>query len=58
MDPKEMNSDWVGERVAVPNVDDIKSKIADGIKTLACVVLLQKTQIGKCLNGGTGLVCL
>ena len=23
-DPKEMNSGWVGERVAVPHVDDIK----------------------------------
>ena len=29
VDPKQMNSDWVGERVAVPNVDDIKSKIAE-----------------------------
>ena len=28
VDPREMNSDWVGERVAVPNVNDIKSKIA------------------------------
>ena len=28
IDPKQMNSDWVGERVAVPNVDIIKSKIA------------------------------
>ena len=28
VDPREMNSDWVGERVAVPDVDVIKSKIA------------------------------
>ena len=28
VDPREMNSDWVGEHVAVPNVDVIKSKIA------------------------------
>ena len=27
VDPKEMNSDWVGERVAVPDVEEIKSKI-------------------------------
>ena len=28
VDPREMNSVWVGERVAVPNVKQIKSKIA------------------------------
>ena len=28
VDPREMNSDWVGERVAVPDADVIKSKIA------------------------------
>ena len=28
VDPHEMNSVWVGERVAVPNVKQIKSKIA------------------------------
>ncbi len=27
VDPKEMNSDWVGERVAVPDVDKISEKI-------------------------------
>ena len=28
VNPSEMNSLWMGERVAVPNVDDIKAKIA------------------------------